>query len=97
MVNKVVARDALEQETLAMASRIATMPQFGLALTKRAVNQCEDQMGLRNGIDSAFGLHHFAHAHNAEVGAGSLGGMDIKAMTTEHSSSTSGSAASSNP
>jgi enoyl-CoA hydratase len=80
MVNTVVARDDLERETLALASRIALMPQFGLALTKRAVNQCEDQMGLRNGIDSAFGLHHFAHAHNAEVGAGSLGGMDIKAM-----------------
>jgi enoyl-CoA hydratase len=80
MVNKVVARDDLEQETLGLASRIAAMPQFGLALTKKAVNQCEEQMGLRNGIDSAFGLHHFAHAHNAEVGAGSLGGMDIKTM-----------------
>src|SRR4249920_3410258 len=43
MVNTVVARDDLEQETLALASRIAAMPQFGLALTKRAVNQCEDQ------------------------------------------------------
>lgn len=80
MVNKVVAREDLEQQTLALAARIAAMPQFGLALTKRAVNQCEDQMGLRNGMDSAFGLHHFAHAHNAEVGIGSLGGMDIKSM-----------------
>jgi enoyl-CoA hydratase len=83
MVNKVVDRDDLERETLALATRIAAMPQFGLALTKKAVNQCEDQMGLRNGIDSAFGLHHFAHAHNAEMGAGSLGGMDIKAMVKE--------------
>ena len=46
------------------------MPRFGLALTKQAVNQCEDLMGLRAGMDSVFGLHHFAHAHNAEVGAG---------------------------
>jgi len=83
MVNKVVDRDDLERETLAFASRIAAMPQFGLALTKKAVNQCEDQMGLRDGIDSAFGLHHFAHAHNAEMGAGPLGGMDIKAMAKE--------------
>ena len=54
------------------------MPRFGLALTKRAVNQCEDAMGMRTGMDSVFGLHHFAHAHNAEVGADSLGGMDAQ-------------------
>jgi enoyl-CoA hydratase len=81
MVSRVVPREDLERETMALATRIAEMPGFGLALTKRAVNQCEDQMGLRNGIDSAFGLHHFAHAHNAEVGADSLGGVGIKAMT----------------
>ena len=65
-----------------MATRIARMPQFGLALAKKAVNQCEDQMGMRNGIDSVFGLHHFAHAHNAEVGGDPLGGMDIKSMSS---------------
>jgi enoyl-CoA hydratase len=81
MVSRVVPREDLERETMALATRIAEMPGFGLALTKRAVNQCEDQMGLRNGIDSAFGLHHFAHAHNAEVGTDSLGGVGIKAMT----------------
>ena len=43
------------------------MPPFGLALAKRAVNQCEDLMGMRPGMDSVFGLHHVAHAHNAEV------------------------------
>jgi enoyl-CoA hydratase len=37
-------------------------------------------MGMRNGMDSVFGLHHFAHAHNAEVGADSLGGMDARSM-----------------
>ena len=59
------------------------MPGFGLALTKKAVNQCEDQMGLRNGIDAAFGLHHFAHAHNAEVGGDSLGGVDVKSISQQ--------------
>jgi enoyl-CoA hydratase len=77
MVNRVVPRGQLVTETIGIASRIAAMPQFGLALTKKAVNQCEDQMGLRNGIDAVFGLHHFAHAHNAEIGSGPLGGMDI--------------------
>lgn len=80
MVNRVVPRGDLERETLAIAERISAMPRFGLALTKKAVNQCEDQMGMRNGMDSAFGLHHFAHAHNAESGADSLGGMDAKTM-----------------
>lgn len=80
MVNRVVAPAALEDETFALAGRIAAMPRFGLALTKRAVNQCEDAMGMRTGMDSVFGLHHFAHAHNAETGADSLGGMDAKSM-----------------
>ncbi|QSE90604.1 enoyl-CoA hydratase [Rhodococcus pseudokoreensis] len=80
MVNRVVPREDLETETLAIAGRIAAMPRFGLALTKKAVNQCEDQMGMRNGMDSVFGLHHFAHAHNAEVDSDSLGGMDAKSM-----------------
>ena len=80
MVNHVVPRSQLEAQTLALASRIAAMPMFGLALTKKAVNQCEDQMGLRSGMDAVFGLHHFAHAHNAEMGSGSLGGVDLKSM-----------------
>ncbi|AEF39395.1 enoyl-CoA hydratase [Hoyosella subflava] len=81
MVNRVVPRDNLETETLALAGKIAEMPAFGLALTKKAVNQAEDLMGLRNGMDSVFGLHHFAHSHNAEVSGGdSLGGQDAKSM-----------------
>jgi enoyl-CoA hydratase len=56
------------------------MPPFGLALAKRAVNLCEDQMGLRPGMDSVFGLHHVAHAHNAEVGGDALAGLDAKGM-----------------
>ncbi|WP_234709681.1 enoyl-CoA hydratase [Mycolicibacterium cosmeticum] len=84
MVNRVVSREALETATLELAERIAQMPAFGLALTKRAVNACEDQMGLRNGMESVFGLHHFAHAHNAETGSGSLGGMDVKVMAARN-------------
>lgn len=80
MVNRVVPRDALREEVRAMAERIGAMPPFGLALAKRAVNQAEDLMGLRSGIDSAFGLHHVAHAHNAEVGGDSLAGLDARQM-----------------
>src|SRR6202789_3227256 len=44
MVNRVVPRTELEAATFALAEEIAVMPPFGLALAKRAVNQCEDQM-----------------------------------------------------
>jgi enoyl-CoA hydratase len=80
MVNHVVPRDQLETETVALAGRIAQMPRLGLALAKKAVNQVEDIMGLQTGMDSVFGLHHLAHAHNAEVGGDSLGGQTIASM-----------------
>ncbi|WP_037367598.1 enoyl-CoA hydratase [Amycolatopsis orientalis] len=80
MVNHVVPRAELEEATFAIAERIAQMPQLGLALTKKAVNQAEDLMGMRSGMDSVFGLHHAAHAHNAELDADSLAGLDARAM-----------------
>ncbi|WP_063129767.1 enoyl-CoA hydratase [Nocardia fusca] len=80
MINRVVPRAELESSVLDMAKRIAAMPQLGLALAKRAVNQCEDLMGLRDGMDSVFGLHHVAHAHNAEMGLDSLAGHDARSM-----------------
>jgi enoyl-CoA hydratase/carnithine racemase len=80
MVNRVVPREQLESETMALAGRIAQMPRLGLALTKKAVNQVEDIMGLQTGMDSVFGLHHLAHAHNAEVTGDPLGGQTIKSM-----------------
>jgi enoyl-CoA hydratase len=80
MVNRVVPRAGLAQATFALAGQIAAMPPFGLALAKRAVNQCEDQMGLRPGMEAVFGLHHLAHAHNAEVSSDSLAGLDARAM-----------------
>jgi enoyl-CoA hydratase len=81
MVNDVVPRAELEHRTFAMADRIAAMPRFGLSLAKRAVNQCEDLMGMRAGMEAVFGLHHLAHAHNAETSGESLAGMDAHAMT----------------
>ncbi|GAA2824636.1 enoyl-CoA hydratase [Crossiella cryophila] len=83
MVSRVVPRAELAEATFALAERIARMPQFGLALTKRAVNQCEDLMGQRAGMDSVFGLHHLAHAHNAETGPDALSGLDAKSMRAD--------------
>ncbi|MFE6757198.1 enoyl-CoA hydratase [Streptomyces sp. NPDC057684] len=80
MVNRVVPRGELTGTTDELALRVAEMPRLGLALTKRAVNQAEDLQGLHAGMDSVFGLHHLAHAHNAETAKDSLGGMDVRAM-----------------
>jgi enoyl-CoA hydratase len=84
MVNQVVPKDELESTVMALAGRIAEMPRFGLALTKKAVNQAEDLQGMRAGMDSVFGLHHFAHAHNAETSEDSLGGLDAKSMAARN-------------
>jgi enoyl-CoA hydratase len=80
MVSPVVPRADLETTTFELAGQIEQMPRFGLALAKRAVNQCEDLMGLRPGMDSVFGLHHVAHAHNAETSGHSLAGLDARGM-----------------
>ena len=80
MVNRVVPRAELTDAVLEVAERIARMPAFGLALAKKAVNQAEDLMGLHTGMDSAFGLHHLAHAHNVETSTDSLAGLDARAM-----------------
>ena len=80
MVTRVVPRESLESAAFELAGQIAQMPPFGLALAKRAVNQCEDLMGMRPGMDAVFGLHHVAHAHNAEVSGNYLAGLDARGM-----------------
>lgn len=64
MVNRVVPDSELAAETERPALRI----------------QAEDLQGLHTGMDSVFGPHHLAHAHNAETAADSLGGVDIAAL-----------------
>jgi enoyl-CoA hydratase len=80
MVSRVVPRATLDSAVFELAGQIAEMPPFGLALAKRAINQCEDLMGMRPGMDAVFGLHHVAHAHNAEVSGHSLAGLDARGM-----------------
>jgi len=80
MVSRVVPRATLESAVFELAGQIAEMPPFGLALAKRAINQCEDLMGMRPGMDAVFGLHHVAHAHNAEVSGNYLAGLDARGM-----------------
>ena len=80
MVNRVVPRARLAPDTFAIAERIAQMPRFALALAKRAVNQAEDRMGLRDTMDAAYALHHLAHAHNQLTSPDHLAGQDVASM-----------------
>ncbi|MBB3051805.1 enoyl-CoA hydratase [Prauserella isguenensis] len=80
MVSRVVPREELRDTALGLADTIAEMPAFGLTLAKKAVNQAQDLMGMRSGMDSVFGLHHFAHAHNAETQEDPLAGQTAKSM-----------------
>ena len=80
MVNRVVSRAALEETALEIARRVAEQPRFGLALAKKAINQAEDRMGLRDVMDATFALHHLAHSHNSLTSEDHLAGQDAKSM-----------------
>jgi len=80
MINRMVPRDALEQETKSMADRLSAMPRLGLSLAKQAIHQVEDLRGKRTAMDAVFHMHHFAHAHNQQLTGDSLGGFNGKAM-----------------
>jgi enoyl-CoA hydratase len=80
MINRVIPRARLVEETLAIAANIAAQPRFALALAKKAINQAEDRMGLRDTMDATYALHHLAHAHNALTSPDHLGGVSLKDM-----------------
>jgi enoyl-CoA hydratase len=84
MVNRVVARDRLTEETYALARRIAAQPRLGLALTKQAINYVEDLQGKRSAMDAVFHMHHFAHAQNDLTSTNNLGGFDAKSMAEQN-------------
>ncbi|WP_310531289.1 enoyl-CoA hydratase [Novosphingobium sp.] len=64
MVNHVVAREELEDFTMAMAEKIAAKPAFALKMAKESVNASIDSQGQTDAIDKAFLFHQLCHAHN---------------------------------
>lgn len=62
-VNLVVPRARLEEETTALASRIAESDRFTLRMLKLAINNAQDEMGYRNAIKNA-------HAHHLVLALG---------------------------
>jgi enoyl-CoA hydratase len=67
MVNRVVPREQLEQETLNLAAVIALRPMMGLKLAKLSVNQAEDRMGVSDTVANAHSLHVLGHANNLHM------------------------------
>lgn len=90
MVSRLVPREQLFDASLALARRIAQRPRLGLALAKKAINQCDDLMGYRSGTDLAFGLHQLAHAHNAESGGSPNGAGSPQLVKQTLSASSAG-------
>lgn len=80
MVNRIVPRDQLREETTAVAVRLAAQPRLGAWLTKQAVNHVEELRGKRAAMDAVFHMHHFAHAQNDLTMGNSIAGLDAKAM-----------------
>jgi len=83
MVNRVVPRDLLEDETRELAEAIVQRPRMALALTKQAVNRAQDAMGFRLGMETAFALHQLAHAHAAEASGDPILGQTARTMRDE--------------
>jgi enoyl-CoA hydratase len=52
LVNRVVPRERLDEETLALAQEIATNEDFVVQTTKRAVNRAWDVAGLRAALEA---------------------------------------------
>lgn len=67
MVNRVVPRDALLDETLVLAREIAGQPMMGLRLAKESINQMQNSQGLYESLRAAMAHQQMGHAHNRIV------------------------------
>jgi len=68
MVNHVVAREALERETLALARKIAANDLFALRMAKLSVNETMDAMGQRGALERSFKNYMLTIPHRQELG-----------------------------
>src|SRR3954447_23595548 len=66
-VNRVVARDRLEEDVLAQAHRIAEQPGFLLRAMKLAVNNAQDAMGFHAAVQAAHSHYQLSEASSKEV------------------------------
>lgn len=75
MVNRVVPLEHLEEETLALANKIAQVPPFAMRLMKRSLNRTQEIQGMRTALSAHFDTHEFAHATTEQQELISSGNM----------------------
>ena len=68
LVNRVVPRDKLEAETMALAQKIATKDSFALKLAKASVNETLNAQGWREAMEGAFKNYMLTIPHRMEMG-----------------------------
>ena len=61
LVNRVVARGLLEDETMALAEKIAKVPTVTVQNVKRSINHAQDLAGYRSALEYHFMTHQFQH------------------------------------
>lgn len=74
LVNRVVPRGELEQQTMDLAQRIAMQDPFALRMAKFSLNQMQDEMGYRSGVTGAFQTYALTRACRLEEGEQTLTG-----------------------
>ncbi len=68
LVNRVVPRAELEEETMALALRIAERDPYALKFAKASVNQTLDAQGWRQALEGAFKNYMLTIPHRMELG-----------------------------
>jgi enoyl-CoA hydratase len=74
MVNRVVPREQLEEETLALAKRISQQDPFWLRMAKLSVNQAQDHMGYSTFVTGALQTYAVISEAGAQVPVEQPGG-----------------------
>jgi enoyl-CoA hydratase len=67
-VNRVVAREKLEEATMALAQQIAERDPYALELAKASVNETQDAQGWRQAMENAFKNYMLTIPHRVEMG-----------------------------
>ncbi len=63
LANKVVPREKLDEETMALAQRISMQDPLAVRLAKTSINMAQDEAGFHNGIMNSF------HVYSSATGA----------------------------
>ncbi|HSV79525.1 MAG TPA: enoyl-CoA hydratase [Ramlibacter sp.] len=61
MVNVVCSAARLDEETLALAQRVAKAPPFALQILKKSLNRSVDVQGMRHALSAHFDVHQLSH------------------------------------